>query len=53
MITTLAPKPGSSLKKSGTMKFANDDEYVPSATNQPYNSCKSYVVIDSHHNKVL
>lgn len=33
--------------------FQNDDDYVPSAHNTPYNSCKSYVVVDSHHAKVL
>lgn len=26
---------------------------MPSASNTPYNSCKSYVVLDSHHSKVL
>ena len=26
---------------------------MPSATNQPYSSCKAFVIIDSHHSKVL
>ena len=31
LISTLAPKTGSSMQRSGAMKFANDDEYIPSA----------------------
>ena len=39
--------------QQGTRSFFCDDEYVPSASNQPYSSCKSFVVLDSHHSKVL
>ena len=57
LITTLAPKSGSSMKQQNLQQqmksYQNDDEYVVSATNQPYCSCKSYVIIDSHHSKVL
>ena len=52
-LSTLAPKPGSSMQnQNGTRQYC-DDEYVPSATNQPYSSCKAFVIIDSHHSKVL
>ena len=31
----------------------DDDLYVPSASNHPCVSCKSFVVLDSHHSKIL
>ena len=54
MATTLVPKPGSSMKnQQAARSYQQDEDYIPSAQNQPYCSCKSYVVIDSHDKKLL
>ena len=51
MNQTASSKPGSCLRTQKTQ--LEYDEYVASADNKPYVSCRSFVVMDSYHSKIL
>lgn len=46
-------KPSSSSMRQKQHDHLHDDEYFPSASNQPFVTCKSYAIIDTKYGKVI